>query len=343
MSSEQADESVADRGPSSVPEPWTAVWDDNYERYFYYHPKKHISTWFHPVLDVQEEEDLHSDKLDNEEATGSNVDDDDETSVEADEYGWIECFDERYKLPYWFNVFTESSTWYKPPEVESSFSDAELKHQKIRANSEASRRDPTPRPVQAPPNQPLNPIPDPATYGFTFPDIDSLPPPPRIEGTTKVYPSVVASGGLDAPRYFIDTDLKLDTGLSENVKSSKYGVMFKCIGEADGVNWTARWFALNGTSLRYFKSHEEYPNNPLDGIKVYGSKIHAYKKPVKVSEDVDECTGFSLLESDGERVVDLALQSQKLCEDWINALCRKGAKVIDDNTIVESLSLLSHS
>eukprot|EP01138_Halocafeteria_seosinensis_P003198 gb/GECG01003272.1/.p1 GENE.gb/GECG01003272.1/~~gb/GECG01003272.1/.p1 ORF type:complete len:135 (+),score=14.73 gb/GECG01003272.1/:1-405(+) len=101
--------------------------------------------------------------------------------------------------------------------------------------------------------------------------------------------------------------------------------------------------ALNGTSLRYFKSHEEYPNNPLDGIKVYGSKIHAYKKPVKVSEDVDECTGFSLLESDGERVVDLALQSQKLCEDWINALCRKGAKVIDDNTIVESLSLLSHS
>jgi hypothetical protein len=178
MSSEEVDQSVPDRGSSSVPEPWTAVWDDIYERYFYYHPQKQISTWFHPVLDVEDEEELYSDRLETDEGT-SNIVDDDEASVEADEYGWIECVDERYQLPYWFNVFTESSTWYKPPEVESNFTDAELQYQKIRAGSEASKQNPTPRPVQAPPTEPLQPIPNPTTYGFNFPELDSLPPPPK--------------------------------------------------------------------------------------------------------------------------------------------------------------------
>lgn len=168
-------EDEKDRGPKSVPKPWMAFWDEAYERYYYFNPQTKISTWLHPVLDVEEGEDVEGERV---EVDGDYTAVEAASIAEADEYGWIECFDEVHNIPYWFNVFTETSTWYKPPEVESRFTDTELQNQRIRGMSEAIRKESVrSRPPQKK-QETLPAIPDPAEYGYHFPDAKTLPPPP---------------------------------------------------------------------------------------------------------------------------------------------------------------------
>lgn len=61
----------------------------------------------------------------------------------------------------------------------------------------------------------------------------------RFGGTTKVYPSLIASDELHAPRYFMDYDLRGKTELP--TKSNKYGIMFKATHDTEDLSWVARW------------------------------------------------------------------------------------------------------
>lgn len=145
---------------------------------------------------------------------------------------WVECWDETYGLPYYFNTQTGQSEWEKPRAmIEAERAINGTSDALVGAAAESGR--------------------------FAFPRAADLPPPPAHARVQKVYPSVVASRGLQLPRFvLVGVEPRLLQAVVPVPPLARLaGALWKKGGGSSILgsrSWKKRYFALQGRVLRYY-------------------------------------------------------------------------------------------
>ena len=120
-------------GNSQLPVGWQAVWDEEYQRYYYYNEATGQATWDKPpyrpppILPppggaANISAGVNGSAAEGGEENEEEAEEEESTDVPSDlPEGWVEVWDEEYQMYYYHNAATGESTWNKPGAVVTEY------------------------------------------------------------------------------------------------------------------------------------------------------------------------------------------------------------------------------